>query len=391
MREASMLEFAPRRAEGVVVGPRMTSRGRAVHYVRNGKSSTFVRLGAREALFLALCDGRRSLRSIAAEMLARADVVLSDAALASLLGMLAMRGLVAGPGVPRARPAKAGRASVERRRFGERHVRLGNPDAWLSVVSSVPRTPAVCIALSAVLVAAAVEHYVVARLPHLEQVLRDLMAHPEPGALALIAAVVLLAPCCRELAQAVVCAWCGGRVQEAGLVFRYGMFFATCRLDDLVLLRGRARYAVVLAGVVANLLLLAPFAMLDRAGPSPMGLQACAFLLVAFNASCLLHLLPLLRLDGYLLISVCAGRPDLREEARAAMKNVFKPKASEPRPWALATFGFAHVAATIVGASWAGYQWLALGLATRSPVVVALPALLLLQALASQRQGIRRS
>jgi putative peptide zinc metalloprotease protein len=391
MRDASMLEFAPRRDEDVVIGPRMTSRGRAVHYVKNGKSSTFVRLGAREALFLALCDGERSLRSIAAEMLARADVVLSDTALRSLLGMLTMRGLVTSPGAPTERPARAARPIVERRRPGEIYVRFGNPRALLSVVSSCPRIVALCIALAAVVLAAAVENYVIARFPHLDASLRAFVAHPEPGALALIGAFVLASLCCHELAHAVVCVYCGGRVEEVGLMFRYVMFFAYCRLDDLVLLRQPARYAVVLAGVVTNLALLAPFALLDMRCTSPMWLQVCSFMLIAFNASCLLNLLPLMRLDGYLLVSVCAGRPDLREEARAAMKNLFKANPAPRRQLALATFGVAHAAVTVIGTSWAVYQWVCLSLATRSPVILALPAFLLLYALASQRKDIKKA
>jgi putative peptide zinc metalloprotease protein len=391
MREASMLEFMPRRDEDVVIGPRMQSRGRAVYYVKNGKASNFVRLGAREALFLALCDGQRSMRSIAEEMLARADVVMSDSALASLLAMLMIRGLVASPGAPFVGPPKAPRPIVQKRRLGELYVRLGNPDRWLSPVACLPRTVALGIAAAVVLLALAVEGYVFMQFPRLASALHDLIAHPDSGALALAGVFILLSLCAHELAHAAACVYCGGRVEDVGVMFRYMMFFAYCRLDDVVLLRTRARYAVVLAGVVTNIALLAPFVLCDRFCTSSMWLQVSAFLLVSFNASCLLNLLPLMRLDGYLLISVCAGRPDLREEARAAMKNLFKANAAPPRPWGLATFGFIHVVLTILGTSWAVYQWVALSLATRSPVVLALPAVLLLYAVASQRKDVRKA
>ena len=75
------------------------------------------------------------------------------------------------------------------------------------------------------------------------------------------------------------------------------------------------------AGVASNLVLLVPVVLLHAWSPESSALaQWCSLMLVVYNAVIVCNLLPLPRIDGYLLVSVGLGRPELKEEAFAAVR-----------------------------------------------------------------------
>lgn len=387
-----LLDFCPELAAGVAIGPVMRVGARNVQYVKNGLARRYFRLGVRESYFLSLCNGRRSLRDLSEELLEHFGTPrLSDDSLWKLVAQLMQRGLIKpalGGGQPAAAPPPP---RVEYRRFGEVYIRLLDPTSTLPRITSLLSESGARL-LALLLIASAVLAETLA-LPHtltLWHSVGTLMQTPNWAAIAWFAVFMFLAMALHEMAHALVCVRSGGRVDDLGLMFRYLMFFPYCRLDDLVLLQRPQRIASVVAGVVVNLALMLPFAIVSwLSGANQTLMDVSVLVLTFYNISCLMNLLPFLRLDGYLLISVCQGKPELKQDAfnelRRAVTSFFKGHHPFALQWGLIGFAVAYLLVTWTSVGWSIYRWALWCVTFRSPLVLALPVLVLLLGLRSQQ------
>ena len=163
--------------------------------------------------------------------------------------------------------------------------------------------------------------------------------------LTLVAATTL-----HEFAHGLTCKHFGGEVHEVGFLMMFFVPCLYCNVSDAWLFRRKAeRLWVTLAGGYCDLLVFAAAVFLWRVTPTASFPNYLAWVLVSVaGARNLFNFNPLLKLDGYYLLSDAMGLPNLRQRAwdrftaaaRWALWGAARPPA-EPRGRFLALFGLA--------------------------------------------------
>lgn len=387
MTDTSFLALRPARSAHVTIGPAMRIGAQTVHYVKNCATASYYRFGMRETCLLTLMDGQRTLADIGAAYESRFGVPLSPAGMQKILHLLGSRGLLAlpaGAAVPVPASVALPRLSVKGR--GEAYLRVADPGRLLDMI--VRRMAWIDGRIATWSIAAVIglcELYALWHHAALWEVIQVSLARPSAALVAAFCGITYAGAVLHELAHGSMCVRYGGRVNDMGLMFRYLMLFPYCKLDDLVVLpHARARIVVILAGVTLNLLLLVPFVVIDGClGGTGFLKQLCAYMLVFYNLSVLFNLVPFLRFDGYMLLSIGRGRPELKEEAFAALRRVLPPARATRTPGdapgaALLIYGLAYVVVTAGAIGWALFQWLRWSMAAGLPWLCPAPLLLAL-------------
>lgn len=132
-------------------------------------------------------------------------------------------------------------------------------------------------------------------------------------------ACLMLSTCCHELGHAYCCQRYGGKVGTIGLALYFGQLVAYVDVSDAWLLPAKwHRIKVALAGVYveAILTLFALWLWLLLPVASLSAQLAFLFFIVTSSRICL-NMLPLLRLDGYWVLSDWLEAPNLRTHAAA--------------------------------------------------------------------------
>jgi putative peptide zinc metalloprotease protein len=126
-----------------------------------------------------------------------------------------------------------------------------------------------------------------------------------------------------ELAHAVACRVLGGEVREIGFLLLYFQPCFYCDLSDAWLFEKKSqRLAVTWAGPYFQLLLLALSLILWRVTVPGIGLNHWAWILVTVNwINLLFNFNPLIKLDGYYLLSDWVDIPNLRQKAFGYLGN----------------------------------------------------------------------
>lgn len=359
--EASAVDYRPRLADHVRIGPAMVVGGKTVYYVKNERTDAFVRFGAREHALMGLMDGTRTVPEIARDYAAREGTAVSVHGIYHFHGLLAARGMLKFDGGKRAEPPPP-RSRWSMPKFAEMYFRLGDPSAVLDMIERpLRRISDRAGAITVLLIIACCQAYVALQASQLIDTVASVVQHPEMRVIGPFLLFMYLAAIPHELAHGVMCQRYGGKVQDMGIMFRYLMFSPYCRLDDLVVMHSRkARVVTVVAGVAANLLLLAPFAVLHFALPDGHALaKISALMLTIYNLMIVANLLPFLRLDGYILASTCMGRPELREEATLALKRALglSPAETAKHEAGLLLYGVVSLILTVAAVAAAAHFW----------------------------------
>jgi len=114
----------------------------------------------------------------------------------------------------------------------------------------------------------------------------------------------------------------GGRVEEMGLLFLYFIPAFYCNVDDAWLLGKRRRMAVSFAGGYAQLIIWAWATILWRLlAPETFFSQICLIGIAFSGILTLFNLNPLIRLDGYYILSDYLETPNLRSKAFGYLKR----------------------------------------------------------------------
>lgn len=128
-----------------------------------------------------------------------------------------------------------------------------------------------------------------------------------------------------ELAHAWVCHRLGGRCREIGVLLLFGIPCLYCDVSDTWLMpRRRDRILVSAAGVIAEWI-VAAVAVIVWASTRPGLLHDVSALIVvvASVSTLLVNANPLLRYDGYYILSDATGVPNLAAEANLAMRQTW--------------------------------------------------------------------
>ncbi|MFO0867307.1 MAG: hypothetical protein U0935_00020 [Pirellulales bacterium] len=158
----------------------------------------------------------------------------------------------------------------------------------------------------------------------LQQGLSDLQAWMGPRQVAWIAVILAATKVLHELGHAFACRHFGGECRELGLLLLVFTPCLYCDVSDAWLIRDRWRRSVVaLAGMYVEMVLAAICTLVwwrngtgDTARACLLVMSVCGVSTLVFNAN------PLLRYDGYFLVSDWCDVPNLWQRSRAVLRTL---------------------------------------------------------------------
>jgi putative peptide zinc metalloprotease protein len=140
--------------------------------------------------------------------------------------------------------------------------------------------------------------------------------------LPLIVIIAFAVMTAHEFAHGVVLKHYGGKVEEMGFLVLYFIPAFYCNVSDAWLLKKRERIWVTLAGGYVQILIWAAATILWRLVAQETLLSQICLITVAFSGiMTLLNLIPLIRLDGYYLLSDYLEIPNLQKKSYAYLKH----------------------------------------------------------------------
>ncbi len=127
-----------------------------------------------------------------------------------------------------------------------------------------------------------------------------------------------------ELAHGLTLKHFGGKVEELGFLFLYFFPAFYCNVSDAWLLKKRERMLVSAAGGFVQLVVWSWATIMWRLlSPETLGSRICLIAVAFSGVQTVLNFIPLIRLDGYYLLSDFLETPNLRQKAFGHLKRMF--------------------------------------------------------------------
>jgi putative peptide zinc metalloprotease protein len=309
------------------------------HVVKDPRSGDFFLVGVQEHFLLLQLDGRTDVDVVRDAFARRFHEPLAEQDLATFVETARDQGILAGD-VPRPPPSRS------LRNFLTRRVRIFNPDRLFAAVE--PRLRFLWTRGFAVLSAATVVLAVLVMGVSGEELARSTHAALGWDTGVLCACVLFLLGMLHEASHGLTCKHYGGEVREIGFLLLFFVPCFYCNVSDAWLIREkRKRIAVMTAGVWCDLLVWAVAVLVWHVAEPDTLIHRLAFvLLTASGLETLLNLNPLIKLDGYYVLSDWAEVPNLRarsiERAKGHLRHWLwgaPPPGPESRSRFLSGFG----------------------------------------------------
>jgi putative peptide zinc metalloprotease protein len=304
--------------------------------VHDPRKQSYTQLGVAEYVVFRYFDGRSTTQDIADRLKRERDVVVSSAQVARLRDRLHEKQLVLAPGeVVKSEDAQVADGGGVLARLVMIQLPLAwNPDVFLTRayhrIKHVVFRPAFFVAL-AVLVALAAAVWI----QSIDQIRLQATRLDVKRSLVLYYVCVSATFFLHECAHGVVCKGFGGRVPKIG-TFLY--FFIVVYYTDVsaswMFPSKLRRLLVLFAGAISNVALCAVATLLWRITIQGSPFNQVCFALMTINAlAASFTLFPLLRGDGYYILSTAVDVPNLRQNARryvgALLRRAFVDRTTE--------------------------------------------------------------
>jgi putative peptide zinc metalloprotease protein len=287
-------------APGVrLLGPYASSGLRGEHFLAERADGQVVHLSRLLHLVVSEVDGRRSGTEVAERVSARYGRQLTADGVDYLVEhKLGPAGLIAPIGSGAAPPTVQPLLSLRLRRT----LLPARPTGWVADRLAPLYTPPVVAILVGCFVAVEIAVLRSGRiLPAVQQIL------VMPGALVAVLGLLLLSALFHECGHAAACAYSGARPGEIGVGLYVVMPAFYTDVTSAYRLDRTGRLRTDLGGVYFNAIVVLGLAAGYLAVPAPALLVAIALV----NLEILQQLLPIVRLDGYFILSDLIGVPDL--------------------------------------------------------------------------------
>jgi len=318
---------APRLKPDLVVSRHETAEG-LFFVIKDPVSGQFFRFREAELFITQQLDGATPLEAIRRRTEERFASALPDQTFTEFIAALGRHGLL-----------ENGRAAPERprlRRNGPLYMRyaLFNPDRLLSAIERPLRfffTPAF-VAFAAITILTALAITTVS----LDQMVRDIAHLNWMQAIALAWVAVLTVGTLHEFAHGLTCKHFGGEVREMGFLLLYFHPALYANVSDAWLFtRKSQRLWVTFAGVGFELFLWACATIVWRVADVGTWPSRIALVVMATSGiKTLFNFNPLMRLDGYYLLSDMLGIPNLRQRSLryigASVSRLWRGAEAEP-------------------------------------------------------------
>lgn len=295
---------------------RQTAGGATVLVVKDPVVDRFFRFGAAEDFILGQLDGTTPPEELHRRVRERFDGALPPAALDQFLERLGTLGLLRTGVAPAGRASHRVRGDLFYLRF-----RLFDPDRLFDRMLPWVRflfTPAFII-LSASLVVVAVG----ISCSNWNRIVHEFGGLLHFESLALAWFVMLAVIGAHEFSHGLTCKHFGGRVREIGFLLIYFQPAFYCNVSDAWLFPEKSRRLwVTFAGAWFEVFLWAVATLAWRVTDPASGLNHLALVVTVTSAfKAFFNLNPLIKLDGYYLLSDWLGIPNLRQKAFAHLRD----------------------------------------------------------------------
>ncbi len=337
----------PKRRPDLVIRP-VGARGRFV--VKHPDSGHFFEIGEQEHFLLTHLDAATDRDSLSREFEARFGQPLAADDVDDFVGLAEQQGLLCDGGTEgqrdgesAAKPQKAARQSILYWRKN-----LVDPDrffTWLEPRIRFCWSP-LFVVLASLSILAAIWLVWIGRLELIESFRSSLRW--ESAVLAWFTLLVVIA--LHESAHGLTCKHFGGEVREIGFLLMFFMPCFYCNVSDAWLFPEKSkRLWVTFAGGFFELFVwsLAVFAW-RLTVPGSLASYLAFIVLSLCGVQSLFNFLPLLKLDGYYLLSDWLEVPNLRQRSLERWKTLRRrmlwgapAAAQEPKGWFLTLFGLA--------------------------------------------------
>jgi putative peptide zinc metalloprotease protein len=307
----------PRLRRDLIVS-RQVTRGETLYVVKDPASTRFFKLGPFEYSIARQLDGTRPLEGIRRSVEAESGAVLHPRTLEQFLERLGRLGLLEGPA------ARDREVLHQRNRRGSLlYYRFGafDPGRLLDRLAGWTRpfftpyfvTASVLLVLLAVWIT----------LAHGGEIARDIVGLWRLQSLALAYVIVLLVITAHEFAHGLTCRHFGGRVQEMGFILIYFQPTFYCNVSDAWLFPKKSqRLWVTFVGAWFELFLWALATLTWRVmEPASWPARLALIIMATSGIRTLFNLNPLIKLDGYYLLSDWLEIPNLRWKAFSYLRS----------------------------------------------------------------------
>ena len=269
-----------------------------------------VRFGPAEYFIVRLLDGRTTPEEICAKASAEFGEELGRDELLAFVNGLAARGLLEGTADPKARPRRRLGGSLLYLRY-----RIIDPDRLLDFL--LPRVGFFYTLAFVWLSAAAIVTAVVLLVANMGEIGRDLTRLWQWKALFAAWALNFCVTVTHELAHGLTCKRFGGRVREIGFLLLYFQPALYCNVSDAWLFPEKSkRLWVTFAGGYWELFLWSMAIITWRiSAPETVFNFAALVIMATSGVRLFMNLNPLLKLDGYYLLSDLVGIANLRSRS----------------------------------------------------------------------------
>ncbi|MFG2359922.1 hypothetical protein [Streptomyces sp. NPDC048521] len=309
----------PRLRPEVVLGPALRSGPRTVHHVKDARTGCYYRVGPREHFLMGLMDGRHTLADIGRRYTDVYDRRLGPGHWQQMFTMLGRYQLLDGyaddAALDKLKQAHEAKQSAQQGWLRRRWVLLRPDQLCATLATRLAFAFHAAFLVPAFALVVAVQVFV---WTHVGTLTHEATHQKSPAITLLLSALLLWGiTVLHEFAHGVTCRHFGGTVTEIGLSWRVPMLTPYCRTDDIVLFQRRgARVGTAFAGVFVSLLALAPVVVWWwLSGDGVLGRPLAAGLLLFGSGAAVINLLPILRSDGYVMLTHALNIADLRRES----------------------------------------------------------------------------
>ena len=294
---------------------RQESAGGPIFVVKEPAAGNFFRFGELERFIIDQCDGTTPVETIRQRVEERFGASLPEAVLHRFLVNLRRAGLLeAGGGAGK-------RAATRRSRFGGSPLylrfRVCNPDRLLGRLETWMRfafsAPFVAVSAASILAAVAVA------VSDWSQVSADFFRIYRPSVIPVLLLVVFFIASAHELAHGLTCKHFGGEVPELGVMLMYLQPALYCNVSDAWLFPDKGkRLWVGAAGPYFELFLWSIATLAWRVTEPDTWINTLGYIgMTVSGIKSIVNFNPLLKFDGYYLLSDYLDMPNLRRRAFA--------------------------------------------------------------------------
>ena len=306
----------PRLRTDLIFSRNDTGDGKVV--VKDPVSGEFFRLGAAELFIAQQLDGATELEEVRRRVSERFGAPLTENTLTAFIQNLGARGLLERPGRHRRRPKRIRGTLLHLR------VPLLNP-TWL--LDRLGRRTRWCYTRRFLIASAAVILLAAATLwSNWEAFAADLPRLYQLSSLPLILVMLFLLIAAHEFGHGLTCRHFGGEVREMGILLMYFAPALYCNVSDAWLFPDKSkRMWVGFAGPYLELFLWALAVLIWRVTDSTTAPNHLALIVMAGSGiKALFNFNPLIKLDGYYLLSDYLDLPNLRAKSFRYLGDVLK-------------------------------------------------------------------